>query len=374
MTDKFADIRPYNDEEIPAAMQRIVGSELFPVVANYIYPGEDIEMLRCMFLKINTIEQFQYNVMYDVYKKINDNSITQFSYSGFDTMSVDKGYLFVSNHRDIVLDSLLLQYALYCNRLPTSEITFGENLMSHPFIVDIGKSNKMFKVFRSGNMREFMEHSKQLSEYIRDRVVKRDTSIWIAQRNGRTKDGTDITEHGLTKMLGMSSDRSMQSYIDLNIKPMAISYEIEPCDAFKTQELYLTKINGKYVKQQGEDLQSIVTGITHSKGRVHLAVASVSPDDFAEYGDINQAHLHKIVAEVIDKKIHANYKLFPNNYIAHDMRSHSNKYGEHYTNEQKEWFVEHYNHSIEALKGDRDELSSIFLGIYANPVDTAMSE
>lgn len=370
MNDRFDDIRPYTDAELPAAMQRIVSSEYFPAVVNYIYPGSKVEDIQQYLLSIKTIEDFQLHVMYDVTRRIIDNSIEEFTFDGFDALDRSQAYLFVSNHRDIMLDSLLLQYALYCNNMTTSEITFGENLMKPSFVVDIGKCNKMFKVYRSGSMREFMEHSQLLSDYIRDRIVNRNTSIWIAQRNGRTKNGLDATDQGLSKMFSMSSDKSLKSYQDLHIAPMSISYEIEPCDGFKTQELYVTKMMGSYTKQPGEDLNSVLTGIQQPKGRVHLSIAPpITLKDFEEYGEVAPNQAHKVLTDIINKRIKSHYKLFPNNYIAYDMRSGGNKYAAEYNVQQKEWFEEHFRMVLAGLPEEKEELESIFLDIYANSVD-----
>lgn len=370
MTDIFADIRPYGDKEIPEAMKRIVESVYFPIVADYIYKGEDIEKVKQLFLSLQTIEQFQHKVMYDAYSVICRQTIDSLSCSGFERIDKSKGYLYISNHRDIVLDSLLHQAYLFACGIPTGEITFGENLMTVPFCVDIGKSNKMFKVYRSGSMREFIMHSFRLSQYIRDRVVNNNVSVWIAQRNGRTKDGNDRTETGLTKMIGMSSDRSLESYLALNIVPCSVSYEIEPCDLLKTNELYKRKLNGDYTKSRYEDFHSIVQGITQQKGRVEISLsAPVTKDDFSRYGGQDKEPIHKTLAKIIDSYILSHYRLFPNNYIAHDLLSGSCDYSDYYSKEQKEWFEDYYKSSISTLSGDRQLLSSIFLGIYANPVD-----
>ena len=205
MKDKFDEIRPYYDSEIPEAMKRIVESPMLPLVASYVYPSMSLDDVRKMLLGFNTIRDFQYGVMYDVNKRIIANSISEFTCSGVEQLQKEVAYLYVSNHRDIMLDASLLQNVLVDAGLGTSQITFGANLMVNQLVIDIGKSNKMFKVERPGNSaKEFYKKSLYLSEYIRSVITELRESIWIAQRNGRTKDGNDLTDQGIIKMFGMS--------------------------------------------------------------------------------------------------------------------------------------------------------------------------
>ena len=229
---KFDDIRPYYEEEIPAAMQRIADSGSFPLLASYVYPHEHIEDIRDQIRSYRTVRDFQLEVMRCVNEQVIARSITEFSYGGIEKLDPAKKYLFVSNHRDIMLDACLLQYILYMNGHETSEITFGANLMQGQLVTDIGKSNKMFKVERPGNNpRDFYRASLHLSEYIRYTLTKKNESVWIAQRNGRTKDGIDRTDQGIIKMFGMSrTDNKVDSLAELNIVPVAVSYEWESCD------------------------------------------------------------------------------------------------------------------------------------------------
>ena len=216
---KFDDIRPYYEEEIPAAMNRIADSESFSVLASYVYPDEDVELVREQIRSYRSIRDFQLEVMRCVNEQVIARSITNFSYNGIEKLSPKKKYLFISNHRDIMLDACLLEYILYMNGHETSEITFGANLMQGELVTDIGKSNKMFKVERPGNNpREFYLSSLHLSEYMRYTLTQKKESIWIAQRNGRTKDGIDRTDQGIIKMLQMSSPNNrIDSLVELNI-------------------------------------------------------------------------------------------------------------------------------------------------------------
>lgn len=367
---KFDSIRPYRDEEIHDAMQRIANSEFFPLIASYTYPAKSLEEVKNIIRGCNTIKEFQFEVMRYVAEQVMKRSITDFTYRGLEHLDPSKHYLFVSNHRDIMLDSCLLQYVLYINDYETTEITFGANLMCNPLVVDIGKSNKMFRVERGGNIKDFYKSSKLLSEYIRHVITEKHQSIWIAQRNGRTKDGNDITEQGIIKMFCLSCMQDkIKALSDLNIVPVAISYEWEPCDILKAIELYESSFT-KYIKKPGEDINSILTGIVQRKGRVSIEICEpLSADRLQQLADCTNSDYHRKVASIIDSSIHSAYKLMPNNYIAHDIRYGQQKYKHLYTAAEKASFV----HRLDKLNiyddCDVEALKDIFLGIYSNPIE-----
>lgn len=375
-TNKFDDIRPYNNEEFLAAMQRIVDSEHFPLVAQYLYPDMDVDVLRSRMRNFTTIREFQHDVMYHVNEVIIRKSTSGLTYGGIQHLSPNERYLFVSNHRDIMLDACLLQYVLVINGHETSEITFGANLMHPSFVVDIGKSNKMFKVERPNRMnaREFYLSSMHLSEYIRYCITEKNESVWIAQRNGRTKDGIDLTDQGIIKMFSMSRAKEpVEALAELHIVPVAISYEWESCDILKARELSLSR-NTVYVKQPGEDLNSILTGITQPKGQVHIEICPpITRSDLKLIADSHSAsEFHREVAALIDKPIHAAYKLYPNNYIAHDLLTNTSQYSSYYSEEQKTDFLKYLNRVNEYPDCDQTEIRQILLKIYANPVNYKM--
>lgn len=368
---KFEDMRPYHDGEVHAAMNRIADSELFPLISSYVFPGRNIEEVRRQVREIKTTAQFQKEVMSVVQEQIIKRSISRFSFGGLELLDPAKRYLFVSNHRDIMLDSSLLQYILFANGYETSEITFGANLMSHPLVIDIGKANKMFRVERGGNMRDFYKASLHHSEYIRHVITEKGESVWIAQRNGRTKDGIDNTEPGLIRMF-MSSlpDDKIASLAELNIVPVSVSYEWETCDILKALELYESRITN-YVKKPGEDLNSILTGIVADKGNVHIQICEpVSREDLEMFESQTKQEYVKSVAELLNRRINAAYHLHPNNYIAHDIRHASQRYADRYTQAQKDAFLRRLNELWEYDACDLDVLTDIFLGIYANPLDS----
>jgi len=369
--EQFDDIRPYYDEEIPAAMQNIVKSNFFALLCTYVYPDKSQEEVRQMMLSFRTIRDFQLEVMRCVNEQVIARSTTAFTYSGVDKLDPEKQYLFVSNHRDIMLDACLLQYIMYMNGRETTEITFGANLMSSPLVIDIGKANKMFRVERGGNMKDFYLSSKHLSEYIRYVLTQKGQSMWIAQRNGRTKDGIDATDQGIIKMFCMSKpDDKIAALADLHIVPVSVSYEWESCDILKTLELYESR-RGKYIKKPGEDLNSILTGIMQPKGHVDITFCpEVTEDDLMQFNACTNNEYHKQVALLLDERINAAYHLSPNNYIAHDLRYGQTLYQDHYTKEQQAAFLKYMEKLDDYDINEPEILKDIFLGIYANPVNS----
>lgn len=369
--DLFEDIRPYKAEEIPAAMERIANSSSFPLLASYVYPNEPIEAVKARIRNYKTVKAFQTETMRMVNQRVIEHSISAFSCSGLDKLNPNEHYLFVSNHRDIMLDSSLLQYYLVTKGFDTTEITFGANLMMNQLVVDIGKSNKMFKVERpSNNIKDFYRSSKHLSEYIRYVITEKGQSVWIAQRNGRTKDGNDATDQGIIKMFCMSCPEDKIKAIDqLHIVPVAVSYEWEPCDILKTLEVYESQFS-KYTKKPGEDLNSILTGITQEKGRVHFELCDpIAYAELSKFENLTNNEYHKAVARLLDSRINKAYRLYPNNYVAYDLRYGTTKYRDCYTDEQKTMFINKLKHLEKYDTCDIEKLIDIFLGIYSNPVN-----
>ena len=373
MTTDFDDIRPFNEDEIPAATQRLADSEVMPAIAAYLMPDQPVEAFRERVRNIHTIKEFQIGLLREVIEILLKKTTTSFDWSGWENIAEKRPYLFVSNHRDIVLDAMFLQYILTEDDQNTCQITFGSNLMSHPFVIDFGKINKMFRTERGGTPKEFYNSMLHMSEYMRHVITEVHESVWIAQRNGRTKDGIDATDPALVKMFGMSRrDDRVASLAELNIVPVAVSYEWESCDKLKTIELYQRRVNGGYEKKPGEDLNSILTGIMQPKGHVHFHVGPmVTEEDLKALNDCGSSEFYKRVAELMDSRINPHYYLNPNNYIAHDLRSGSETYAEHYTKEQKDTFVKYMDWINDYPDFDRSELEEIFLGIYANPVNAS---
>ena len=368
-TSEFDDIRPYYDAEISSAMSRIARSDVFPVLASWIFPGRDLEDVRRMVLSFKTIKEFQFGVMIPVNRQIIERSITELTFRGFEKLNPDMQYLFVSNHRDIMLDASLLQYLFAQRERDTTEITFGANLMTKGLITDIGKSNKMFRVERGGKLKDFYMSSRHLSDYIRYTLTDKKQSVWIAQRNGRTKDGDDHTDQGIIKMFCMSCpEDKIKALSQLHIVPVSISYEWESCDVMKAIELYESRLE-KYIKKPGEDLTSILTGIIQHKGRVNFTLGDeITEDDLIQYDSCTNNDYHRLVAQLLDERINGAYKLYPNNYVAHDIRHGQTRFAAYYTPSDKMKFMKYMECLNDYDVDDIDILKDFFLGIYANPV------
>lgn len=363
----FDDIRPYVDAEIPAAMQRIVADKYFPLVCEYAFQGHTVQEIAAVLGSCRTVDEFQHRFMLGAVSAIISKTTDGLSAEGVERLNPAKNYLFMSNHRDIVLDAAFFDLMLDRYGLKTAEITFGANLMQGQLVIDIGKSNKMFRVERPSTVsspRDFLIKSKYLSEYIRHTILEKKESVWIAQRNGRTKDGYDATDQGIIKMFGLSggSDK-VKALGELNIAPICISYEWEPCDILKALELYARSSGQPYIKKPGEDLNSILTGIQQPKGRVHLAVCEpITQADLEPFRGLPSAAFNREVAALVDSRILPAYRLYPNAYIAADMlagkRSHS------YTDAEFKAFKKH----LEQIKEYPTEVRDILLKIYATPL------
>ncbi len=302
-------------------------------------------------------------------------SSTGLSWSGIENLDKDKSHLYIANHRDILLDSALLQIILEKEDFATSEITFGSNLMDQGFITDFGRMNRMFTVKREGNAKELYDISKQLSAYIRHTIIDKKTSVWIAQRNGRTKDGNDQTQTGLLKMLGMSGGKDfLHNFSELNIVPVTISYEYEPCDFLKAQELYLSDLHSKYIKAQGEDLNSIITGIKQPKGKIHLTFGKPIQEELIEINKlVNDNEKIKQLSALIDRRIYTDFKLNPVNYIAYDLHHQTNVFETNYSKIEKENFLSYLSKGINAPEGESELIRNLLLKMYAYPVENKLS-
>ena len=365
--DVYEELRPYRDEEIPAAMQRLADYGMLKDICDYTFPDIGLDEIRTAILSSNTSDEFQVAFGLPLLKRIIDTTMSAFTYGGVGNIKRSEGHLYMS--RDIVLDGALLQYVLYDNGITTTEITFGSNLISPGFIEDFGRSNKMFKIVRGGSNRDLVQNSQILSAHLHE-VINKNRSIWISQRDGRTKDGNDRTDQGLVKMLTMDGTDStiFESLSHLNIIPFAISYEYESCDALKAREIYISR-RGAYVKQPGEDLKSILTGVQQYKGEVHLELCE--PVTAAEISDLegeNNNETLRNMAALIDRRIISAYKLYGTNYIAYDIRKGTSEFSGKYTTAQREEFTAYLKKQASAIEGDQDEIFDILLDIYAAPV------
>ncbi len=371
----FESLRPYYDVESEDVMKRIAVDATYHKAMAYLWPGITQDEAVQKALNTHSPFEFQTGFMHHAIWTIVNTTSTGLSYSGIDKLDPSKSYLFVANHRDILLDSAILQIILDKEEFSTSEITFGSNLMEQGFITDFGKMNRMFMVKREGNVKELYYISRQLSAYLRHTILDKNVSVWIAQRNGRTKDGNDITQTGLLKMLNMSGTKDfVENFRELNIVPITISFEYEPCDALKIQEQYLSSLHSKYVKAQGEDLNSILTGIKQQKGKIHVAFGTPINEELETLNLAkNENEKIRLLALAIDKQIYQNYKLNPVNYIAYDLSNDTNVFEANYNNSDKENFLNYIDNHIVNMEGEKEILINLFLKLYAYPVINKLS-
>ncbi len=315
----YEEMRPYRDEEISEAMNRILKEQAFYPVLQYVFPHRSIEESLKEMSTIKTIYDFQMKFSKCAVEEVLNKTATKFSYSGVENLDKETSYLFISNHRDIVLDSAILQVVLNYNGHRTTQITFGSNLMSSQFIIDIGKVNKMFTFYRGGSRVDIYRNALIHSTYIKKVLTEEKESAWIAQRDGRTKDGHDKTQLSLLKMLTIKEKDHISALKKFNICPISISYELEPCDIYKVRER-LAANEEEYVKEKDEDFNSILNGIIGPKGKVHLAFGKPVNNFIEDHiNELDNNNVHEKVCEHMDREIWLNYNLNPFNYIAFDI-------------------------------------------------------
>ena len=370
---EFEGISPYTDAEAAEALSKLAEFPLLPAISQKVFPNEEPDFLKNTLKSINTIDEFQVLVMQKFVKWVIETTAKNFSYDSIANIDPNKKFLALSNHRDIILDPAITQLVLYANGIPMTEIAVGDNLITSQTIEWLIRSNRMIKVVRGISARELYLSSQLLSKYIRLKITENRSSIWLAQRQGRTKNGYDITEQGLLKMLDMSGQADFQTnFEELNIIPMSISYEIEPCDILKARELVISR-KQKYVKGKDEDWNSIMTGILQQKGNIHLNIGTqLTSDEIAEAAKCDKNDRYQLIRHAVDLRVIEGYKLWKNNYVAYDLLNHSFKYSDKYEISDIEKFVAYMEHQLDTVEKElnREDLRRIFLGIYANPVVT----
>ena len=368
----FEDIRPYNDDEYHQIIQELFEVEpLMATIDNYL-PELSLPQIKKMMLGYETIQEFQSKLVCEFINRIIQRSVANFSYSGISNLDKQESYLLLSNHRDIVLDSALINYCLNNKQYNTSEIAIGDNLLSEDWIKKLVRVNKSFIVKRNLPKEEMLPSSQNLSAYINHTIKKKKQSVWIAQREGRAKDGFDKTNPGLLKMFGMAADGNLLDHlISLNIAPVSLAYELDPCDVFKVPELLKKTAGENYVKAKGEDEQNMLFGIKGDKGNVHIQFGEPINNRIKGLGNIkNRNQLLKGVAEIIDGEIYKNYHLWNSNYVAYDLLNLSSKYVEKYDENGKEKFQDYMSEKLGGLKGNK-LAEELFLKMYANPTINA---
>ena len=366
---KFDAIRPFYDTEINKALHNIANHPMMKALMNFSFPDVADDIWKEQLRKTHSIRDFQCNFIYQSVQKVLEKSSEGMTTSGFENLKPNTAYLFVSNHRDILLDTTLLNTALFEHGLVMTASAIGDNLVKKSFLKTLAKLNRNFLVQRGLTPREMLQSSKLLSEYIGQLLLHENRSVWIAQREGRTKDGNDETNPGVLKMVGMGSDEKnlMDYFRKIQIVPVSISYEYDPTDALKVPQLMAEANNEVYIKEKNEDFTNILSGALGQKKRIHIHVGKVLDAEIDAIKAENDNSNKQVVAlaQVIDDAILSNYKLWPTNFIANDLVNNTNRYSHLYTENEKSLFERRLEMRIDhdnpvALEG--------FLAMYSNPV------
>ena len=375
---EFDAIRPYNNDEIPGVVNELLHDRLMnaqlktllPWLPQWIRNG----VLRLAFIGIHSTLDFQLRFMKPIVGYILRKCSNGATFEHSKITAGQERYTFMSNHRDIVLDSAILDYLLHKYKFPTTcEIAIGDNLLIYPWIEKVVKLNKAFTVRRGLGSKDLLKSSMLMSQYIHYAVNQKHENIWIAQREGRAKDSSDTTQESVLKMLAMGSEEEnpVEQLRDLNIVPLTISYEYDPCDYLKATEFQLKRDDPAYKKSKADDENNMREGIWGFKGSIHYEAAPCINTWLDELKDLPKNEFFTEVAHRIDLQIHAGYKLFPGNYVAADLLNNSSEFASFYTEAQKQQFLSYLQQRLDKIEiENKDEafLRERMLTMYANPV------
>lgn len=371
MEYNFDDIRPYTDKEVKEKIRLMVKDPAFDRVLMHLFKVRPkVQIVKMQLRNMRSIKQLQGSFVYDLLRWIINKTSDGLTYKGFENLDKNKSYLFISNHRDIILDAALLNYLIFESGMNTTQIAIGNNLLLYEWIKHAVKLNRSFIIKRDVTApRELMEASKKVSHYIRKSITQDNFSVWIAQREGRTKDGNDKTQLSVLKMLNMSNKKSFaEGFNELNIVPLSISYEIEPCGLAKMKELIKKEHYGQ-LKTNKDDLKSMSMGMFNPKGRIRFTFGDPIEVDYNGAKTAEQKNeLIKRLANTIDNQIYANYKLWPNNYIAYDLLTQDDDFRNKYSAEEKKNFEMMIQQAMIHIDFPITDIRERFLKIYANPV------
>ncbi|MBE8725116.1 1-acyl-sn-glycerol-3-phosphate acyltransferase [Flavobacterium hungaricum] len=366
---RFDAIRPFYDSEVNEALHDVVNHPMMKTMMNFTFPEVQDEVWKEQLKKTHSIRDFQCNFIYNTIKKVLEKSSEGLTTSGFEKLEKNTSYLFISNHRDILLDTTLLNVCLFEHGLVMTASAIGDNLVQKAFLAILAKLNRNFLVLRGLTPREMLQSSKLLSEYMGQLLLRENRSVWIAQREGRTKDGNDETNPGVLKMIGMGSDEEnvMDYFKKLKIVPVSISYEYDPTDVLKMPQLMAEANNEVYVKDKNEDFMTILSGIMGTKKRIHISVGDVLDTEIdkivAENDNANKQV--QALAQNIDDVILRNYQLWPTNFIAYDILNETDRFADKYKESEKSLFERRLEMRIGS---DNPVTRQGFLAMYANPV------
>ena len=374
VSPNFEDIRPLNQDEVQAAIEELLASEECRHALRYVKPDLDWDQLSAAMRACKTKEQFKSTLAYDAVMTVAKKTTFSLTISGRSRLPEGKpACTFISNHRDIVLDASFLNVMLYDVGYGMTQVAIGDNLLIRPWIKTFVRLNNSFIVKRGVSVRQMLEVSGTLSAYINHTIKDTKESIWIAQREGRAKDSNDRTQPSVLKMLCMAGGKDIIGNLkSLNIVPVAISYEFDPCDYLKAQEFQLKRDNPEYHKTQRDDLLNMETGILNNKGRVHFTISQLINDQLDQLDpNMDRNELFVAVASIIDKEIYRHYRFYPNNYVAYDLLSGTRRFSDHYGLKDKKAFEEYLQKQLDKIvipNKDENFLRKKILEMYANPL------
>lgn len=366
---KFDAIRPYYDSEVNEALVSSLNHPMLKAMMHFTFPDMPEEEWQKQLKHTHSIRDFQINFVYQSIQRVLEKSSEGLTTSGFEKLQPNTSYLFISNHRDIILDTSLLNVSLFDYGLVMTASAIGDNLVQKDFLLKLSKLNRNFLIQRGLSPRELLQSSKLVSEYIYRLLSKENRSVWVAQKEGRTKDGNDATHQGVLKMIAMASDENncMDYFKKLRVVPVSISYEYDPTDALKMPQLLAQAKDEVYKKEKNEDFVNLISGIIGQKKRIHIHVGNVPEneiDAIKSETNITNKQIQSL-AQVIDDSILQSYKLWPTNYIAYDILNNSNEFSSEYSEKEKQLFERRLELRIDA---DNETLRLGFLAMYANPV------
>lgn len=375
----FEDIRPLNQDEVQSAIEKLLASDEFRSAIRYIKPNLNWDEFAATMRACKTKEQFKSTLGYEAVMTVAQKTTFSLTVSGRSRLPEGKpACTFISNHRDIVLDASFLNLILFDVGYGLTQVAIGDNLLIRPWIETFVRLNNSFIVKRGVSVRQMLEVSYTLSAYIHHTIKETKESIWIAQREGRAKDSNDRTQPSVLKMLNMAGDKDILSNLaSLNIVPVSISYEYDPCDYLKAKEFQLKRDNPDYHKTQQDDLLNMETGILGNKGRVHFTIGNRINDRLAELDpNKDKNELFAEVASIIDKEIYRHYRFYPCNYVAYDLLHGTRRFSAHYGLKDKKEFEAYLQGQLDKIDiPNKDEafLRRMILEMYANPLVNNLS-
>lgn len=368
---EFDDIRCYTDSEVNAMLAKVVREPQVQQILGFLFGAETAKQMVAQSAQVNSVYQFQHQYIIAVLQAIINKSCTDIALEGCENIEKTRAYLHLTNHRDITLDPAFLNYLLHFNGFNTTQIGIGNNLLIMPWIEWAVRLNKAFIVRRDGGVREQLLISKHMSAYMRYVITQVADSIWIAQREGRAKDSNDLTAPAIIKMLNMSGEGSfVEKLRELHIAPVAINYEFDPCDYLKAKEFQQKRDNPLHKKTPQDDIINMQVGIMGFKGRVRFAIAN-ELEVPESWNDVPRANQADVAAAAIDKLIHANYHLFPNNYVAAYLLTGNEAYAAHFTAQEKQAFEAYIAGQVQKIdlpNRDDEFARQKMLLMYANPL------